>query len=200
MSEKAEYCPQCGTLLVQGATFCKRCGAQVKAAEADLTAENVQYCARCGAKVSSSASFCNSCGLELARPKSSPVSPSRTPGPVPPGYSTTGQTRPGAPGATWPVPMDYRELYKPVDADRSLSLMEGILIAICSFPFYAIPGIIGWAVWRGNYPRRARQALLVGVISFTINVVAVLLILTFRPDIIPPELRDLLDQALRVIF
>ncbi len=82
----------------------------------------------------------------------------------------------------------------PPDRDRSLSMIEGVLVGLCSFPLLAIPGIVAWAAWRGKYPRRARQALLVGIVAFTLNVVLTWYLIEFT-DLIPEELRRMIEQT-----
>jgi len=187
MSEKSAHCWRCGTPLVSEASFCKRCGAKdedLEQLKPDMQKDMIiQYCSRCGKKISPRASFCRYCGLELARSGPTP----------PPALGPEWAEKESIP-PTWPVTREYPYPHMPPDRDRSLSLIEGVLVALCSFPFYAIPGIVAWAAWRGKYPRRARQAILVGVVAFAINVVLVLYIIEFRPDLIPEELRRMLEQ------
>ena len=73
--------------------------------------------------------------------------------------------------------------------------MEAVLIGISSLiiPF-ARPGIAGWASWRGRYPKRARQALYVSLGIFAMYYIIIFIIVEFRPDLLPPELRRLLDD------
>ncbi|MFQ6126055.1 MAG: zinc ribbon domain-containing protein [Candidatus Heimdallarchaeota archaeon] len=187
MSEKSAHCWRCGTPLVSGASFCKRCGANVEDQEPtkqDMQKDmKIQYCSRCGKKVSPRAAFCSNCGLELARPETtlSPI--------LEPDMAAKESIPP-----TWPAPREYPYPSMPTDRDRSLSLIEGVIVAICSFPFYAIPGIVAWAAWRGKYPRRARQAFLVGALAFAVNVILVIYIIKYRPYLIPEDLRRMLEQ------
>jgi len=208
MNAKAEYCWKCGTLLVQGASFCKQCGSKTKLPESDLSEDlKFQYCSRCGSEVHPNAAFCSNCALELARPSlpsptSPPTQPTQPIQPIQPIQPTT--PPPIAPDPSQyqqpgmqmpPYPIDYTKLHQPVDHARSLSIMEAILIGISSLiiPF-AIPGIVGWASWRGKYPKRARQALYVSLGVFAIYYIIIYYIVQFRPEMLPPELQDLLDD------
>ncbi len=205
MNAKVEYCWKCGTLLVQGASFCKQCGSKTKLPESDQSEDlQFQYCSRCGSEVHPTAAFCSICALELARPSSPTQTPPPTPAtqptepteltePTPIVHDPSQYQQPGSPMPRYP--MDYTKSYQQVDHARSLSIMEAVLIGISSIiiPF-AIPGIAGWASWRGKFPKRARQALYVSLGVFAIYFIMFYYIGYFRPELLPPELQELLDD------
>lgn len=51
-------CPNCGSALSAGASFCRNCGRMI---QMDSTGSGVR-CARCGSQMSGNANFCNKCG------------------------------------------------------------------------------------------------------------------------------------------
>ena len=53
-------CPRCGSELREGARFCGKCGAAIKAID-----EKKRICPVCGKEVKSTARFCSSCGANL---------------------------------------------------------------------------------------------------------------------------------------
>lgn len=65
------YCRNCGTLLVDGAKFCQKCGCKTDSAENDYTKRQQEFtgklykCPRCGEVLDSFVRNCPACGLEL---------------------------------------------------------------------------------------------------------------------------------------
>ena len=65
------YCKNCGTVLVNGAKFCQKCGTRVDAAAPGGSPRQQEYvgklykCPRCGEVLDSFVGNCPTCGLEL---------------------------------------------------------------------------------------------------------------------------------------
>ena len=58
-------CPQCGTVLTEGAKFCPKCGCVVP--EKKVSEEHNGFCPHCGAPVEADAAFCGTCGKAISQ-------------------------------------------------------------------------------------------------------------------------------------
>lgn len=65
------YCKNCGSLLVDGAKFCQKCGTKIDTTTSDYSVRQQEFagkiykCPRCGEALKSFVSNCPACGLEL---------------------------------------------------------------------------------------------------------------------------------------
>ena len=89
------FCAPCGTRLLEGASFCQRCGAEAPKAQPQPTSEATvaaAYCHRCGTPTLPQARFCASCGEKTVEPEQSHAEARAAQAPAGPGVAlATGQ-------------------------------------------------------------------------------------------------------------